>query len=700
MKTVRISLLILATGLVGVIGCQQNQNPNSSGPLQWLPDADAQVPPANSLALASRRYSALNVNLPVTSITASSNPSAAPLAIDNSLSTCWSSGPAYNPSITAKLAATSQLNQLAIKANPVGSYRVQVSNDGRYWKTVLWNQKNTTWNVETKRLPSRTNGQYVRLLFSNNRQHILVFDLQVMGVSSQTATPTPTPSTTPVASPSVTPEPTPAPSASPSPLPSASPTPLPTAMPSGMPGSAIITIEPDKILHRANSRLLGTNRNHVTSDFPNGAAKLQKMRELTPQWGDRKYLYRIGHGPTDGRYDYSYMTGFHFESVWGKNGGYPYDDVRNGIQEANVLGADQMHVVNYGTSNPEEAGRYVGYLNKMSDPNRSRYPIAQQNVRMFEIGNEIPWSMVRGHNEFAPNETVYAQRAKLFAQQMRANSDVPIQIGAVASINSNWLGNGWSGGTTTVKNILQIMGDQVDFLIYHGYPSWPLHRNGDLNTVIAQNEWNRQKLSNEIIPAIRQYGGGRDIRIANTEFFTHMYSDALRSRGLFGALYAADTLNLSFNLNLLTSVEFCFDHKELADAAFFFNNDPNNTTPIFKFQKMLAEHWGDQIVSSSGNQIPTATVAGAATNVTLPKLAYSAATSGNKVFLMVIHRLDDADIPARVSVGFTPTRITSHTLSDPQGWNAPNASVTTRPVGSLDNYTFPKSSVTILEIER
>jgi alpha-L-arabinofuranosidase len=394
------------------------------------------------------------------------------------------------------------------------------------------------------------------------------------------------------------------------------------------------------------------------------------------------------------------MTGFRFETAWGKNGGYPYDDIRNGLQEANVLGADQMHVVNYGTGTPEEAGRYVSYLNRSGDANRVRYPFAQQNVRLFEIGNEIAWSMVRGHKEYAPNESVYAQRAKLFAQQMRANSDVPIQIGAVASINSNWLGNGWSGGATTVKNILQIMGDQVDFLIYHGYPSWPLHRSGDLNTVMAQNEWNRQKMVNEIIPAIRQFGGGRNIRIANTEFFTHMYNDAPRSRGLFGALYAADTVNLSFNLDLLTSVEFCFDHKELADAAFFFNNDPNNTTAIFKFQKMLAEHWGDQIVATSGNQIPALSVAGSATTVNLPKLAYSAATSGNKVYLMVVHRMNDADIPAQVSVGFSPSRITSYTLTDPQGWSATNAMVTTRQVNSLQSYTFPKASVTILEIER
>lgn len=690
MKTLRTSLFTLATGLVAVVGCQYDQNPAASGGLQWLPDAQAQPPQAGQSH--ARRFSAFNTVLPVQRISASTNSNSAGLAIDGNLSSCWSSGLTSNPSLTASLGQAADLLQLGIKVNPVGTYAVDVSSDGRNWRTVLSNQRNTSWNVENKRFPSGTRGQHLRLRFSNNRQNVMVFELRITGNGTQTATPAPSsaPSTAPTTAPSAAPPGTPMPSASP----------MPTPVPPGNPGGTSISIDPSKVLHRANSRLLGTNRNHVTSDFPNGAAKLQKMRELIPQWGDRKYLYRIGHGPTDGRHDYSYMTGFHFESVWGKNGGYPYDDIRNGLQEANTLGAEQMHVVNYGTGTPEEAGRYVSYLNKAGDANRAKYPFAQQNVRLFEIGNEIAWSMVRGHSEYASNESIYAQRAKLFAQQMRANSDVPIQIGAVASINSNWLGNGWSGGATTVRNILQIMGDQVDFLIYHGYPSWPLYRAGDLNTIMAQNEWNRQKIVNEIQPAIRQYGGGRSVRIANTEFFTHMYNDALRSRGLFGALYAADTLNLSFNLDLLTSVEFCFDHKELADAAFFFNNDPNNTTPIFKFQKMLAEHWGDQIVAASGNQIPTVNVAGASTNVTLPKLAYSAATSGNKVFLMVVHRMNDADVAAQVSVGFTPSRVTSYTLSDPQGWNAANATISTRQVNSLQSYTFPKASVTILEIER
>ncbi|MEB3330028.1 MAG: discoidin domain-containing protein [Candidatus Sericytochromatia bacterium] len=662
----------------------------------------AQAPVAPPLETT---YTLQAVRLAIRSVTASVNATNAGWAIDGNLASCWSSGPVRNPSFTAQLAGAAEISSLAIKANPVGSYAIQISSDGRSWRTVS-TTRNTSWNLETKRLPAGTRGAHVRLQFSNGGRTVMVFELQPSGTLLQS--PTPAPSTAPSAPPSATP--TPVASSTPTAAPTMAPTTTPTAAPTVTPqpttsttpppvGAVAIVVSPDQRLHPANSLLLGTNRNHAANDFPNGTAKLAKMRELTPQWGARKYLYRIGHGPTDGRYDYSYMTGFHFEQAWNKTA-YPYDDLRYGLADAAALDAEQMHVVNYGTSTPEEAGRYVSYLNRAGDANRARYPVAQQNVRLFEIGNEIPWTMVRGHDQYAPNETVYAQRARLFAQQMRANSDVPIQIGAVASINSNWLGNGWSGGATTVKNILQIMGDQVDFLIYHGYPSWPLYKSGNLLTLMAQNEWNRQKIVNEILPAIKQYGGGRKIGIANTEFFTHLYSDAPRSRGLLGALYAADTVGLAFNLDMKSAVEFCFEHKELADAGFFFNHDPNQTTAIFKFQKLLAEHWGDEIVATSGRGIPSVSVAGASTTIQLPRLGFSAASSGNRLWVMVVNRLNDAPVAADVSVGFTPGRVTAYTLTDAAGWDATNATVQTRSVNSLQGYTFPKASVTILEIDR
>jgi alpha-L-arabinofuranosidase len=635
--------LALGLSLLTLAGCQA-QTP---GMAPGLGSAPQDVTPAAETA--PRGFVAAPLPLKVASVTASVNAATATRVIDGNLTSAWDSGTAQNPTVTVQLPGSSEVTDLSIKVSPgVGTYNIETSTDGATWRTALANQANTTWNNEIKKLPNETVGKSIRLTFNNAGKKVMLFELSVRGAAAITG--------------------------------------------------PVINVNPAAVLHAADSHVLGTNRNHVTGDFPNAAAKMAKVKELQPQWGSRKYLYRIGHGPTDGRNDYSYMTGFHFEKAWNQTKSYPYDDIREGLKEAATLGADQMHVVNFGTSDPAEAGRYVSYLNKATDANRTKYPFAQQNVRMFELGNEIAWSMVRGHDKYAANERVYAERAKLFAQEMRKNSDVPILIGANASINSNWEGNGWSGGATTVKNILTIMGDQVDFLLYHGYPSWPLYKAGDLQTLMAQNAWNDEKITREIMPAIKAHSNGRNVRIANTEFFTHLYNDVKRSRGLFGALYSADTVTLALKHNMLSSVQFAMEHKDMADASFFINNDANNTTAIFKFQKMLAQHWGDQIVESSAQKLPSANVAGASTTLEMPKLSFVASKTGPKVFVMVTHRTNDADVKASINVGFTPKAVTAYELSDPNGWDAANATVNTVTNPSLTDYTFKKASVTIFEI--
>jgi hypothetical protein len=260
------------------------------------------------------------------------------------------------------------------------------------------------------------------------------------------------------------------------------------------------------------------------------------------------------------------------------------------------------------------------------------------------------------------------------------------------------MGNGWSGGATTIKNILTTMGSDVDFVQYHGYPSWPLYKAGDMLTMMAQNEWNKEKLEKEIKPAIKQYAGGRDVYIANTEFFSNLYNDVPRARGMMGALYSADTLTLAINQDIRTAVQFCFEHKDMGDASFFIGNNAENTTAFFKLQKMLAQHWGDNVVQSTGQAIPSVPVTGAATSLTLPRLSFAAATTGNKVFVMVTNRTNHGDIKSNVNVGFKPSSVTAYQLKGTNGWDSANGDIATLNNASLDGFNFPKASVTIFEI--
>ncbi len=461
-------------------------------------------------------------------------------------------------------------------------------------------------------------------------------------------------------------------------------------------GAAGFKIFVNDVTHPSNSFVLATNRNHVSDNFPNGAAKLAKLKELRPSWGQGRYMYRIGHGPTDGRNDYNYMTGYHFEQHWNKNGGYPYDDLRNALKDANDLDAEQLHVVNFGTGTAEEAGRYVSYLNNPNDANRKQYPFPVQNAKYFEIGNEISWSMVRGHAEHAATETQYAKRAKEFAQAMRKSSPTPIKIGAVASTNSAWRWDGGGAEDEIVKNILTTMGTDVDFLIYHGYPSWPIKNEGDLNTYMAQNAWNDRLLTQKIEPAIKQYAK-HNVQIANTEFFTEQYNDTKKARGLFGAIYSADTVSLALNHNMLVANQFCLDHGESADAAFFYGDNPERVTPIFQFQKMLAKHWGDQQIKVDAQAIPTNQVG----DIAVPKLGITASKGRNgKVYVMVTNRTQSEAVNAKLALGFTPKSATAHVLSGTAGWDSDenNTKVETKAVGLNGAYSFPAASVTILEI--
>ncbi len=465
------------------------------------------------------------------------------------------------------------------------------------------------------------------------------------------------------------------------------------------PGRTVIRILPE-IKHKANSLVLGTNRNHVAEFFPKSAQKLARLRDLRPTWGAKRYMYRVGHGITDGRVEYSYMTGFHFEELWGKKGPYPYDDVRHALGEARDIGSEQIHVVNFGTGTAEEAGRYAGYLNDPDSGLRKQYPWDGEPVRHFEIGNEISWGHERGHDKYAPDEITYAKRAREFAKAMRgASPRTPIRIGAVATTNSNWLGEGWGGGAKTVKNILENMGDQVDFLIFHGYPSWPLKKDGDLQTVIAQNAWNRKKLTEEIIPAIKASAGGRDVKIANTEFFTELYNDQKASKGMFGALYTADTLATALDLDFETAIQFCFDHGDLADASFFLGNDPDRITPIYRVQRMLARHWGDNELPVEALNLASTKVNGAATSVDMPLLGTAAAhDASGRVYLLSVNRTDKDSVNAAVAFGFKPRKVEMHRLSGPAGWLTPPEEVKEESSDLVPGkpVTFPAASVTIL----
>ncbi|MFP5501066.1 MAG: discoidin domain-containing protein, partial [Candidatus Sericytochromatia bacterium] len=179
---------------------------------------------------------------------------AAGRAMDGNNDTEWQSGAVSNPALTLDRGSSTALTSFGIKTNPgFGTYSVEVSDDGVNFKTVLTNQSNSTWGVENKAVPSGTSARFIRLKFANSNKNVMVFEVVPAGGSAGGGT-------------------------SPTPAPTVAPT---TAPPSGGGSTSGTTIFVDtaSVMHRAESRILGTNRNHAVNDFPNGAAKLQKLKE-------------------------------------------------------------------------------------------------------------------------------------------------------------------------------------------------------------------------------------------------------------------------------------------------------------------------------------------------------------------------------------------------------------------------------------
>lgn len=123
-------------------------------------------------------------------------------AVDGNTNLEWKSGPGSNPTLILDRGASGLLTALPLKTNPNQVFAVAVSDDRVTWKTVLSNQKNTTWSVVRKALPAGTTGRYVRLAFTSSTT-VMVFEATPEG--SFASAPTPAPTAAPTVAPTVAP---------------------------------------------------------------------------------------------------------------------------------------------------------------------------------------------------------------------------------------------------------------------------------------------------------------------------------------------------------------------------------------------------------------------------------------------------------------------------------------------------------------
>jgi hypothetical protein len=335
---------------------------------------------------------------------------------------------------------------------------------------------------------------------------------------------------------------------------------------------------------------------------------------------------------------------------YGKN-----DDLKYYLQEAVLMNADLSVTINFSSGTAQKAVDMINYI-KTQYGNLSR-------LKYIEFGNEVSEPYIKGNRKHfglnasnncveypskSKNRIEYAQNCFDFANQLRAylnaNGGTNVKLGVVGTTNSFWAWNdpnsansnqdlGTLLNTTNPTNITQKLSDVIDFIIFHGYPSYPIINPADeyaVNNVpvkiknprngidysdaeiskliLAQNPWNLEKR----IPqqkAIISINTARPIKIANTEFFSHQSIQARTAHSITEALYSADNIISALKENFESSINFAFYHwqdnqSEISDNLMFKLNSSNTVLdrkPVFRVQELIANSLGSKVVESSDN---------------------------------------------------------------------------------------------------
>ncbi len=215
-------------------------------------------------------------------------------------------------------------------------------------------------------------------------------------------------------------------------------------------GQTTITINPnDNDLTAVSSHIIGVCRNHAANDRPavgNFDVKMASYEEISPRFGKKRKLYRLGGSPFDGNnnggFSWSY-PGYLWPTVDYADGGgllptnvpSPYDNLDRFVQEAIQIDADMIIPINVITGSTIEA---IGILDFLIDND------LLDRVGLFEMGNELYGDWQIGHNMFACNAERYGNRASMFIHAMISHmqdngySKDILNFALMGSFNGSW----------------------------------------------------------------------------------------------------------------------------------------------------------------------------------------------------------------------------------------------------------------------
>jgi alpha-N-arabinofuranosidase len=365
------------------------------------------------------------------------------------------------------------------------------------------------------------------------------------------------------------------------------------------------------------------------------------------------------------------------------------------IRFARALGAEPTITVNVEGrgATVEEAAAWVEYCNgsatsKYGAMRAKNGNVEPYNIKLWEIGNEIWGSWVRGHS----NAETYARNYNRYVRAMRA-VDPSIKFIAVGDNDMKWN-----------RSVLSLAGADIDYLaIHHYYGRRELA--GDAMNLMARPLF-YERFYDQVAQLLRELAPGRQIKLAINEWGLDLPVE--RQYSMESALYAGRLMNVFERQGNLI---------EMSAVSDLVNGWPGGiiqagrnsvfVSPIYLVNQLYSEHKGSERlrVELGGATFDTSKEG---KNVPYLDVVASRSADGKNIFIKAVNTDQTHSSLTKISlpgVSIAPrAEIMIINAPSPQSWNSfrqPDTVSIKRLLvraGNTFNVTLPKHSVSVLKL--
>ncbi len=419
----------------------------------------------------------------------------------------------------------------------------------------------------------------------------------------------------------------------------------------------------------------------------------QKIKNLNPafiRWPGgnvaQDYHWRWGVGPRDERTTWINLS-------W-KNELEPADfGTDEFIRFARAVGAEPSLTVNVEGrgATAEEAAGWVEYCN---GPPTSKYGAkraangrsAPYNVKLWELGNEIWGSWVRGHS----SAETYARNLNRYAAAMRA-VDPSIKIIAVGDNEVNWN-----------RTILRAAAANIDYLAIHHYYGRKEIAGNRSNLMARPLHYERfykeiRKLLSELTPQ-------RSISLAINEWGLDL--PIQQQYSMESALYGARLLNVFERTDGLVALSAVSD---------LVNGWPGGiiqasrhglfVSPLYLVNQLYSERLGQRRLAA---EVISPTFDSSSEGIRVPTLDVAASRLGERISIKAVNTDQSRELVTRITfsgTGISPlgelATINASSAEVANGFGTPEAiKITCNQITASTNFevTLPRQSVSVLTV--